>query len=49
MNGTMCLIRRNILESEKWCNYFICEDSELGLRIQKRGGTIIYVDHTFGK
>jgi cellulose synthase/poly-beta-1,6-N-acetylglucosamine synthase-like glycosyltransferase len=48
MNGTMCLIRRDILESEKWCNGFICEDSELGLRIQAHGHTIMYVDHTFG-
>jgi exo-beta-1,3-glucanase (GH17 family)/cellulose synthase/poly-beta-1,6-N-acetylglucosamine synthase-like glycosyltransferase len=49
MNGTMCLIRRSILEAEKWCNGFICEDSELGLRIQSRGEKIIYIDHTFGE
>lgn len=49
MNGTMCLLRRDILEKEKWCNGFICEDSELGLRIQASGKTIMYVDHTFGK
>ena len=49
MNGTMCLIRRNILDAEKWCEGFICEDSELGLRIQALGKTISYVDHTFGQ
>lgn len=49
MNGTMCLIRREVLEAEKWCNGFICEDSELGLRIQAHGHIIMYVDHTFGK
>ena len=48
MNGTMCLLRRDVLESEKWCNGFICEDSELGLRIQAHGYVIMYVDHTFG-
>ena len=49
MNGTMCLIRRSTLDEEKWCNGFICEDSELGLRIQSRGEDIIYIDHTFGE
>jgi cellulose synthase/poly-beta-1,6-N-acetylglucosamine synthase-like glycosyltransferase len=49
MNGTMCLIRRSTIESEKWCNGFICEDSELGLRIQSRGESIVYIDHTFGE
>lgn len=49
MNGTMCLLRRDVLEQEKWCNGFICEDSELGLRIQASGKIIMYVDHTFGK
>ncbi len=49
MNGTMCLIRHDILKREKWCEGFICEDSELGLRIQSSGGQILYIDHTFGK
>lgn len=49
MNGTMCLLRRDVLESEKWCNGFICEDSELGLRILAHGRSIIYVDHIFGE
>lgn len=48
MNGTMCLLRRDVLEAEKWCNGFICEDSELGLRILAHGRSIIYVDHIFG-
>lgn len=47
MNGTMCLLRRDVLEAEKWCNGFICEDSELGLRILAHGRSIIYVDHIF--
>ncbi len=49
MNGTMCLLRRDVLEREKWCNGFICEDSELGLRILAHGRSIIYVDHIFGE
>jgi cellulose synthase/poly-beta-1,6-N-acetylglucosamine synthase-like glycosyltransferase len=49
MNGTMCLLRRDVLDTEKWCTGFICEDSELGLRIQNRGDIIMYVDHTFGQ
>ncbi|MBP7823055.1 glycosyltransferase [Candidatus Gracilibacteria bacterium] len=48
MNGTMCLIRHDILKKERWCDGFICEDSELGFRIQSSGGRIMYVDHTFG-
>lgn len=48
MNGTMCLIRRSTLDTQKWCTGFICEDSELGLRIQSAGGNIVYIDHTFG-
>ncbi|MEJ5360090.1 MAG: glycosyltransferase [Desulfobacterales bacterium] len=49
-HGTMTLIRRAILESSgRWAEWCICEDAELGLRIQSLGYETIYVKESFGK
>jgi len=49
-HGTMTLIRKSILlDSGKWAEWCICEDAELGLRIQSLGFDTVYVKESFGK
>jgi hypothetical protein len=49
-HGTMTLIRKSILlDSGKWAEWCICEDAELGLRIQSLGYDTVYVKESFGK
>ena len=49
-HGTMTLIRTSILlGSGKWAEWCICEDAELGLRVQNLGYDTVYVKQSFGK
>ncbi|MDR2875692.1 MAG: glycosyltransferase [Methylobacillus sp.] len=49
-HGTMTLVRRKYLdEVGGWSEWCICEDSELGLRLLRRGYDTRYVDHVLGK
>jgi exo-beta-1,3-glucanase (GH17 family)/cellulose synthase/poly-beta-1,6-N-acetylglucosamine synthase-like glycosyltransferase len=49
-HGTMTLIRKSILvNSGKWAEWCICEDAELGLRVQSLGYDTVYVKESFGK
>jgi hypothetical protein len=49
-HGTMTLIRKSILvDSGNWAEWCICEDAELGLRVQSLGYDTVYVKESFGK
>ena len=49
-HGTMTIIRKAmLLASGKWAEWCICEDAELGLRIQSLGWDTVYVKESFGK
>jgi exo-beta-1,3-glucanase (GH17 family)/cellulose synthase/poly-beta-1,6-N-acetylglucosamine synthase-like glycosyltransferase len=49
-HGTMTIIRKSILvDSGNWAEWCICEDAELGLRIQSLGYDTVYVKDSFGK
>jgi exo-beta-1,3-glucanase (GH17 family)/glycosyltransferase involved in cell wall biosynthesis len=49
-HGTMTLIRKSILlDSGQWAEWCICEDAELGLRIQSLGYDTVYIKESFGK
>jgi hypothetical protein len=49
-HGTMTIIRRRMLTaSGNWAEWCICEDAELGLRIQSRGWDTVYIRQSFGK
>jgi exo-beta-1,3-glucanase (GH17 family)/cellulose synthase/poly-beta-1,6-N-acetylglucosamine synthase-like glycosyltransferase len=49
-HGTMTLVRRKFLdELEGWSEWCICEDSELGLRLLRKGYDTRYVDRVLGK
>ncbi len=49
-HGTMTLVRRKFLdEVGGWSEWCICEDSELGLRLLRKGYDTRYVDHVLGK
>jgi exo-beta-1,3-glucanase (GH17 family)/cellulose synthase/poly-beta-1,6-N-acetylglucosamine synthase-like glycosyltransferase len=49
-HGTMTLIRRAVLEgSGSWAEWCICEDAELGMRVQSLGYDTVYVKESFGK
>jgi cellulose synthase/poly-beta-1,6-N-acetylglucosamine synthase-like glycosyltransferase len=49
-HGTMTLIRKQILiSSGNWAEWCICEDAELGLRVQSLGYDTVYVKESFGK
>jgi len=49
-HGTMTLVRRKFLdELGGWSEWCICEDSELGLRLLRKGYDTRYVDHVLGK
>jgi exo-beta-1,3-glucanase (GH17 family)/cellulose synthase/poly-beta-1,6-N-acetylglucosamine synthase-like glycosyltransferase len=49
-HGTMTIIRKSMLvESGRWAEWCICEDAELGLRIQASGWDTVYIRRSFGK
>jgi exo-beta-1,3-glucanase (GH17 family)/cellulose synthase/poly-beta-1,6-N-acetylglucosamine synthase-like glycosyltransferase len=49
-HGTMTLVRKSMLEqSGCWAEWCICEDAELGLRLQSLGWDTVYVKESFGK
>lgn len=49
-HGTMTLVRRKFLdEVGGWSEWCICEDSELGLRLLRKGYDTRYVDQVLGK
>jgi exo-beta-1,3-glucanase (GH17 family)/cellulose synthase/poly-beta-1,6-N-acetylglucosamine synthase-like glycosyltransferase len=49
-HGTMTLIRKAaLLEAEGWAEWCICEDSELGLKLMRRGWEAVYVPESFGR
>lgn len=49
-HGTMTLVRRKHLdEVGGWSEWCICEDSELGLRLLRKGYDTRYVDQVLGK
>jgi len=49
-HGTMTLIRKTALdEVGGWAEWCICEDTELGLRLFKKGYESIYINHVFGQ
>ncbi|MBP6699969.1 MAG: glycosyltransferase [Halioglobus sp.] len=49
-HGTMCLIRREALESVgAWSTWSITEDTELGLRLFAAGYLAHYVPHSYGR
>ncbi|MDR3352559.1 MAG: glycosyltransferase [Zoogloeaceae bacterium] len=49
-HGTMTLVRRRALdEAGGWSEWCICEDSELGLRLLRRGYDTRYVDVILGR
>lgn len=49
-HGTMTLVRRKFLdEVGGWSEWCICEDSELGLRLLRKGYDTRYVDRVLGK
>lgn len=48
-HGTMTLIRRSALqEVDRWGEWCICEDAELGLRLFEAGYQSVYVNRRFG-
>jgi exo-beta-1,3-glucanase (GH17 family)/cellulose synthase/poly-beta-1,6-N-acetylglucosamine synthase-like glycosyltransferase len=49
-HGTMTLVRHKALvDSGKWSEWCICEDTELGLRLLEAGYELRYIDETFGR
>jgi exo-beta-1,3-glucanase (GH17 family)/cellulose synthase/poly-beta-1,6-N-acetylglucosamine synthase-like glycosyltransferase len=49
-HGTMTIIRKSmLLDSGRWAEWCICEDAELGLRIQSLGWDTVYIKQSFGK
>ncbi len=49
-HGTMTIVRKSMLEqSGCWAEWCICEDAELGLRVQSLGWDTVYVKESFGK
>lgn len=49
-HGTMTLVRHQaLLDSGKWSEWCICEDTELGLRLLESGYELRYIDDTFGR
>jgi exo-beta-1,3-glucanase (GH17 family)/cellulose synthase/poly-beta-1,6-N-acetylglucosamine synthase-like glycosyltransferase len=49
-HGTMTLVRRKFLdEVNGWSEWCICEDSELGLRLLRKGYDTRYIDQVLGK
>lgn len=48
-HGTMTLVRRDALQAAGgWDADCICEDTELGLRLLRAGGRMVYVDEVLG-
>ncbi|MCD2449222.1 glycosyltransferase [Methylicorpusculum oleiharenae] len=49
-HGTMTLIRKSALvETGRWSEWCICEDSELGLRLYEAGYDSVYCKESFGR
>lgn len=49
-HGTMTLIRREALrQADGWAEWCICEDSELGLKLMRRGWEAVYAEQSFGR
>lgn len=49
-HGTMTLIRKDALASVgNWGEWCICEDSELGLRLYRKGYDSVYIKQSFGR
>jgi cellulose synthase/poly-beta-1,6-N-acetylglucosamine synthase-like glycosyltransferase len=49
-HGTMTLVRyQPLIDSGKWSEWCICEDTELGLRLLESGYELRYIDDTFGR
>lgn len=49
-HGTMTLVRyQALIDSGKWSEWCICEDTELGLRLLEDGYELRYIDDTFGR
>ncbi len=48
-HGTMTLIRRDVLAKQRWAEWCIVEDAELGLRLNALGYRAIYVAESFGQ
>jgi cellulose synthase/poly-beta-1,6-N-acetylglucosamine synthase-like glycosyltransferase/exo-beta-1,3-glucanase (GH17 family) len=49
-HGTMTMIRKSaLLETGKWSEWCICEDSELGLRLYEAGYDSVYCKDSFGR
>ncbi|MFA7504884.1 MAG: glycosyltransferase [Burkholderiaceae bacterium] len=49
-HGTMTLVRAESLkEHGRWSEWCICEDSELGLRLMKKGLRTVYIDRVMGR
>jgi cellulose synthase/poly-beta-1,6-N-acetylglucosamine synthase-like glycosyltransferase len=49
-HGTMTLVRHHaLIETGKWSEWCICEDTELGLRLLEDGYELRYIDDTFGR
>lgn len=48
VHGTMVMIRRALLQRLGWAEWCICEDAELGLRVQQSGYQAVYVDRPYG-
>jgi exo-beta-1,3-glucanase (GH17 family)/cellulose synthase/poly-beta-1,6-N-acetylglucosamine synthase-like glycosyltransferase len=47
--GTMTLIRRDVLQSLRWSEWCICEDTEFGLRAMERGYETGYLTYRYGR
>ncbi len=49
-HGTMTMIRKSaLIESGRWSEWCICEDSELGLRLYEAGYDSVYCKDSFGR
>ncbi|PKM12051.1 MAG: cellulose synthase [Gammaproteobacteria bacterium HGW-Gammaproteobacteria-3] len=49
-HGTMTLIRKSaLIETGRWSEWCICEDSELGLRLYEAGYDSVYCKQSFGR
>lgn len=49
LNGTMCVIdKKTLLEVGGWPEKNICEDAEVGMRIQMRGFKVLFLDLFLG-
>lgn len=49
VHGTLIMVRRALLDRLGWSEWCICEDTELGLRLQRAGYRALYVDRVYGR